>query len=106
LIDISGNAVTAGIIIRNCIFWMPNNTGNAIKWNGVSYTIADFLALPAMSGLGNLHADPLFLDAPNGDFRLNALSPAIGAGIPVAYVTTDFAGNNRSLTTPSIGAYE
>jgi hypothetical protein len=105
LIDIYANAVAAGAIIRNCIFWMPNNSGNVIKWNGNQYTIADFLALPAMAGLGNIQADPLFVAAATGDFRLQAGSPAKLAGYNSG-ISTDFAGAARHATTPSIGAYE
>lgn len=53
-------------------------------------------------------ADPMFVDPQyvGGDFRLQPSSPAIGAAIPVAWITTDFYGNPRHTTAPSIGAVE
>ncbi len=35
-----------------------------------------------------------------------SLSPCMNAGVPIPSVTTDFLGTVRSLTVPSIGAYE
>jgi len=51
-------------------------------------------------------ADPMFVDPDNGDFRLQAGSPAIDAGIDVG-LTEDFEGNSIPQgTAPDIGAYE
>ena len=48
--------------------------------------------------------DPMFTDAANCDFTLQAGSPLIGAGMDLsAYFTTDFTGATR--TTWDIGAY-
>jgi hypothetical protein len=58
----------------------------------------------------NLDADPLFVDADNGNLRLQVTSPAIDAGdsdaVPVG-ITTDLDGNPRfSGATVDMGAYE
>lgn len=49
-------------------------------------------------GAGNLSADPRFVDAPSGDYRLRADSPGVNAG-NLAFLThidgTDFAGAAR-----------
>lgn len=51
-----------------------------------------------------ISADPLFNSSTN--LRPTASSPLLGAGAPVAGVTTDLKGVTRSATTPTIGAYE
>jgi PKD repeat protein len=59
---------------------------------------------------GNINADPLFLDATSGDYRLQAGSPAIDAGI--AYfelngrVLVDLAPAAYNGTAPDQGAFE
>ena len=104
LLDIDASAVAAGTIVRNCVFYMPNNAGNAIKWNGTSYTIAAWMTLYGTAN-GCLQVDPLFVSAATDDFRLQAGSPCKLAGYNSG-ITTDFADNARHATTPSIGAYE
>ena len=50
-------------------------------------------------------ADPLFVDPDNGDFHLQAESPAIGAGVAISGITIDKDGVSYN-NPPSIGAYE
>ena len=110
----SGNILTVDAnaypktTLRNLCIWMPNNTGNAILWNGTAYTIDDWFGVGGPNqvlGLGCINADPLFTNAAAGDFTLQAGSPCKLAGYNSG-ITTDFAGNARHATTPSIGAYE
>jgi hypothetical protein len=59
----------------------------------------------------NLDTDPLFVNAANGDYRVQSCSPAIDAGDNAAWTTTtlstDIAGNTRPFnSTVDIGAYE
>jgi len=63
--------------------------------------------------LNNIDIDPLFVNAPNGDYHLSDASPCIGAGIDsvAGYHAppTDIDGNPRPNPTgsmPDIGAYE
>jgi hypothetical protein len=46
--------------------------------------------------------DPKLVNAPAGDFQLQAGSPAINAGATVSGVITDFKGTSR----PQGGAYD
>ena len=55
--------------------------------------------------IGNIDADPLFVDPGNGDYRLMKDSPAIDAGTPVDAPATDLDGNPRDAL-PDMGAYE
>ncbi len=45
--------------------------------------------------IDNVGGDPLLVDVPSGNFRLQACSPAIDAGIAVESLSEDFAGNHR-----------
>jgi parallel beta-helix repeat protein len=54
---------------------------------------------------GNMDADPMFVDAPNGDYHLSDYSPCIGAGTSNGAPAEDIEGNTRG-TPPDIGAYE
>jgi uncharacterized repeat protein (TIGR03803 family) len=63
----------------------------------------DLLDLSALAaGLGTLGN----YGGPTQTIPLLPGSPAIGAGAPIAGVTTDQTGYTRSATAPSIGAYE
>jgi len=52
----------------------------------------------------SLSGNPLFATATN--MHLLEGSPAISAGNPVVGITVDYLGTSRSVTNPSIGAYE
>lgn len=48
-------------------------------------------------GERNFAADPRFIDADNGDFRLQSDSPCIDAGVTMAGMTSDFDDNPRPV---------
>ncbi|MBZ0180460.1 MAG: right-handed parallel beta-helix repeat-containing protein, partial [Melioribacteraceae bacterium] len=52
----------------------------------------------------SISADPLFASETN--LKPSIGSPALSAGTPVSGYTTDFEGESRSETNPSIGAFE
>jgi uncharacterized repeat protein (TIGR01451 family) len=63
------------------------------------------------SGTGNIDADPQFVDAPNGNFRLKAGSPSINTGdlasTTATVSTTDLDGNQRVAENRiDMGTYE
>jgi hypothetical protein len=63
---------------------------------------------PLLEGEGNICADPMFVDAVNSNFQLQAGSPCINAGNNSTVSTTsDLAGNPRVISgTVDMGAYE
>jgi hypothetical protein len=50
----------------------------------------------------NVDEADIWVDAPNGDFRLKSTSVAIGAGVTIASLTTDVLGSSR----PKGGSYD
>lgn len=97
-------AALAGLTLRNCLLYSPNYSGNVIHWGALDYTLSAWMTAFG-NALGCVVGDPLFMDATNDDFRLQSGSPAKLAGYNSG-ITTDFDGNARHATTPSIGAYE
>ncbi|MDH7599476.1 MAG: discoidin domain-containing protein, partial [Sedimentisphaerales bacterium] len=56
---------------------------------------------------GNITADPLFVDPDNGDYHLQAESPAVDAGLALSLVTDDFDHVARPVGKGyDIGAFE
>lgn len=87
--------------LKNNIF---NLTPGTVQFRGTSYTSAATLNA-ATDADDNQFADPLIVDE-TSDLRLQAGSPAIGAGLDFsAYFTTDYDGNTRTLPW-DIGAYK
>jgi hypothetical protein len=96
--------------LTNLIVW--NNAGGEITNNvnsapSVTYSIVQ----GGYSGAGNINLNPLFVDAANGNLRLQTCSPAINAGSNAAVpgdVTTDLDGNPRFYDggIVDMGAYE
>ncbi len=93
-----------GGTLYNCVVW-GNRVSNGIG-NHVSSTFWYSCTVPLPSGVGNIDADPRFVNV--GDLRLVEGSPCIDAG-DSGYVTlpTDLAGNPRILNdVVDMGAYE
>jgi len=88
--------------IRNCIIW-----GNSLsKCYRPSYS-----CIQGWGGVtGNINADPLFVSASEGDFRLQAGSPCIDAGANgywFAWPQRDLDGNCRVVgSRVDMGCYE
>jgi hypothetical protein len=107
--------IDASLVVRNSILWdnspeqisFPFGTGSA----DVAYSIVE----GGWEGDGNIDADPEFVDADNGNYRLSAGSPAIDTGsndeVPSS-VTADLDGNPRfvscsgGVSVVDIGAFE
>ena len=106
----SGNQIS-GVIVRNSILFMPS--GEAISQGGSpvvnqppDVVTNSLISGPGWAGTnGNISGDPLFVNAPAGDYHLTAGSPAINAGTTIGAPGYDLGGAPRD-STPDIGAFE
>ena len=105
----AGSAMYGGTAV-NCILW--NNTAAALPI-AVSVTMTYSDVQGGATGVGNISADPLFVNAAAGNFHLMANSPCINAGTATALPSgvtlpaTDFDGNSRIVgSAPDMGAFE
>ena len=96
--------------LDNCIVWGNTAAGAGGDHGNVTFRYSCTTPLPTGSynGAGNIVADPLFLDATNGNFRLQPESPCINTGnSALAASLTDLDGNPRILgDRVDMGAYE
>lgn len=97
---------TSTFTITNAIIW-----GNGDDLNGCTATYSDIS--DGDPGTGNISADPLFVNAPTGDYRLRPGSPCIDAGTNEGAPTQDIIGNPRPIdgdrdgtAITDMGAYE
>jgi hypothetical protein len=73
--------------------------------HNIYYSPGNANLIGVAAGKGDKVADPLFVDAQNGNYRLKDNSPARGAGVKLGF-TTDVNGNPVNKNKPSIGAYD
>lgn len=93
----------SGLSIVNNIFWgFGGDPFRGVTPEQVSYSITRQEGFAGTRN--NFDADPLFVDAPRGDFRLQAGSPARNAGTTSGAPTIDLACNPRT-GAPDLGAY-
>lgn len=102
---------------NNLVYFAPGTTGQFGYINGVGYnTQSDWNTNYSNFGAHDNNGNPLFLDGPNGNFRLASSSPAIGAGTSLCSAlvsAVDLAGKTVCQggvyvgggAAPSIGAY-
>jgi len=73
-----------GIEIRNSIFWNNESEGWGsqifVDWWGGPIVISHSDVQGGWAGQGNIATDPMFKDAPNGDYRIKVTSPCKNTG--------------------------
>lgn len=92
--------------LNNCIVYYNTAGGGSNYW---SCTLNNCCTMPLpTNGLNNIASEPLFVDLPAGNFRLQTNSPCINAGNNANAVgPTDLDGRPRIVAgTVDIGAYE
>lgn len=109
IVDFSDGATP--LDFTNCIFWGNNNdlTNGTVADNNrlnIQYSIVEEMAFAPNNN--NIHDNPIFVDAPNGDFHLDIDSPAFDIGDnAVVTATQDIEGNPRiENTIVNMGAFE
>ena len=101
---------TDNVDMKNNIFYFTNDTSTGLQTSSQHTILHDNnLFYPNFRGTygqaaNDIVSNPLFIDAANGDFRLQTESQAIGGGTPVGE-TNDFFG--KALNNPlNIGIWE
>ncbi|MCL2104889.1 MAG: DUF5123 domain-containing protein [Kiritimatiellaeota bacterium] len=93
--------------LNNCIAWGNLDWGTTTN-NCFNCSFLYSCTTPLPTGMGNIEADPLFVDAANGDYRLLEDSPCIDAGSnDYVYWDDDLDGSPRIHNgMVDMGAYE
>ncbi|HQL87834.1 MAG: PKD domain protein [Lentisphaerae bacterium ADurb.Bin082] len=102
---IGGGGVTSRSTLKNSIVWANSAPTDANYSNCVfSFSCSE----PLPDGEGNISANPAFIDANNGDYRLRASSPCLNKGINADDIgDTDLVGAPRIRhEIVDMGAYE
>jgi len=100
-----GNAAP---LLDTVIIWGNSAPSHPTISDGTGSMILTFCDIETIVGGSNLNVDPLFVDPPNRNFRLQSASPVINAGNPILNPgATDLDGNARVQSGRiDIGAYE
>jgi len=86
------------------LYYRINNSVRIMLISGSSYYMNTAFPINKGYETHGRKGNPLFVSSSN--LQVQEGSPAIENALPISFVTTDFAGNERSITTPTIGAYE
>lgn len=94
----------ADVQIVNSIAW-GNSAWDISCAGNCTITYSDIGTTWVTTGTGTISTDPKFVDAANGDYRLQVDSPCIDKGTSVGAPVADIEGTPRDAA-PDMGAYE
>ncbi len=96
-----------GCNLYNCIDYFNGPAGAGPNYSSCNFTNCCTTPLPS-SGDGNFASDPMFVDYPNGNLRLQPNSPCVDAGNnSYVFTATDLDDNARIVgAAVDMGAYE
>jgi hypothetical protein len=96
------------LTVTSCILWGDSAANNNEIHNIDLIAVVTYSCLQGgYPGTGNISSDPLFVDAANGDYRLQSGSPCIDTGTSEGAPSTDILGVARPQGAGyDMGAYE
>jgi hypothetical protein len=101
---VTSHGAVTGIAISNSIFWgMIGDTFNGVAPGDVSHSVVNQTGFTGVNH--NIAGDPLFANAAQSDFHLQAGSPARTAGANNGVTAIDLDCQPRGVK-PAMGAYE
>lgn len=103
----AGFASVTGTINANNNVYFSNGGATSFQalWGTTAYNaLATYQGVAGTNESTTRFVNPNFVSSTN--LRPLSISVLVGNGTPISGITTDFAGATRSLTTPTIGAFE
>jgi len=95
--EIVQSTIVDKLFMSNSIVQGGVSTGQVVRYSDIA---------GGYPGIGNIMADPRFIDIANVDFRLGYGSPCTNAGTVIAWITNDCMGATRPIGQYDMGAYE
>ena len=108
LYNLEQNGGTSSFYTMDCIMWQSGGPYSSPLSGGSNTHIQNCDLDLTTPGSANSNNDPLFVNAPGGDFHLQPCSPDIDVdGMPALNSNTDYGGNPRIQNNNiDYGAYE
>jgi hypothetical protein len=104
----SGGGLYYSAAYNSIVYFNSIGCSSSTQSNNYNTAFAYSCTTPLPIGEGNINPDPLFMDGPNGNWRLQSNSPCINTGNNAFAVgAVDLDGRPRIVAgTVDIGAYE